>query len=79
MTNTITLSSKHFDQPLAAVNRLADKMYRRTGIKPSIRKLAAEILLEGSQRRIDELNQSRKNRPVEGTQNPAPESIGENT
>lgn len=79
MTNTITLSSKQFNQPMAAVNRLADKMYRRTGIRPSIRKLAAEILLEGSERRIDAMNESRRNPTPQDTQNPAPSAIGENT
>lgn len=54
MTTAINLNNNDFPEVLEKLNVLADKMSQSPSTRPSIRKLAADLLLEICQAKLDE-------------------------
>lgn len=55
MAKSIYITHKEFPDQLDGLNTLADAIKQQTGVRPSVRKLAAEILYDGTHRRIDDI------------------------
>ena len=55
MAEAINLNSNDFPEVIKLLNNLADKISLSPDTKPSVRKLAAELILEAGNKRIKEL------------------------
>jgi hypothetical protein len=56
MTLAIHINDKDFPEAMKAINKLADKLASTPSTRPSIRKLAAEIILESCIKKLKELS-----------------------